>query len=99
MQAQDLAQDSTALPIFDNPQAWYGRDMHKSTAWVHMLSPVECDEIENAVQQAMAKGIDLVKMKRSDFPLPTVGKRLQAMGQDIKMVAALHCCAGLTHSA
>ena len=84
MQAQDLSQGNTALPLFDNPQAWYGRDLHKSTAWIHQLSAAECNEIENAVQQAIAKGVDLVKMKRTDFPLPTVGRRLQAMGQDIK---------------
>lgn len=84
MESPNFSQGSMELPVFDNSQAWYGRDMQKSTAWVHMLSATECNEIENAVQQAIAKGVDLVKMGRSDFPLPTVGKRLQAMGQDIK---------------
>lgn len=84
MAMQNLEYGGTTLPVFDNPQAWYGHDMQNSTSWLHMLSPAECDEIEGAVHQAIANGVDLVKMDRHDFPLPHVGKRLQAMGQDIK---------------
>lgn len=81
---KEMTQEDALLPLFDNAQAWYGRDMQHSTEWLHVLSAAECAEIEGAVQQAIDRGVDLVSLRQADFPLPTLGRRLQAIGQDIK---------------
>lgn len=84
MTVQTIAYDNTHLPTFDNGQSWFGRDLQGRTDWIHQLSVNECTEIENAIHQSIANGVELVRMRQTDFPLPFLGKRLQAIGRDIK---------------
>ena len=59
-----------------DPAAWYGPDLAKDGEWIEVLTPREIAEIDNATQAFAARDIDLSKIRKSDFPLPTLAARL-----------------------
>ncbi len=76
-----MMQDSEAfqaspLPVFRNPQAWYGPEMAQRTDWIHVLGPAEVDEIGAAVRVAERAGLDLIDVRREHFPLPRLAAKL-----------------------
>ncbi len=87
-----------ALAQYDTAQAWYGRDMRQHTDWIHQLDESETTEIRRAVDAAIASGVDLVSMRAEDFPLPSFGARLAAIGDDIKHGRGLALLRGLDPS-
>lgn len=86
---------SLELPVFDNAQAWYGRELAHQTDWVHLLDPQECAEILATARRAAASQVDLVCMTQADFPLPTLAPRLAAIGQELKHGRGLALLRGL----
>lgn len=62
----------TALPVFDNAQAWTGRAMARRDDWIHDLNAAEVAEIDAAVQHAQATGRDIMDLRHEDFPLERV---------------------------
>ena len=59
------------------PSAWYGRDMRHSDEWIVRLSPSEQDELEAAV--AATRDRPMIGLTKADYPLPTLGPRLEAL--------------------
>lgn len=59
------------------PSAWYGRDMAKSDAWLFMLSNADIAEIEQAIEASRTLAIQ--DITRAKFPLPTLGRRMEAL--------------------
>lgn len=78
--APNLAAD---LPLFHDAAAWYGPEMARRSDWKITLTEAEMQELEAAVQAALARGVDLVTMTEADVPLPLLGPRLQAMRHEI----------------
>lgn len=68
---------------YDHPSAWKGRDMRDSDRWILRLSASDNDELEAALGQAKARGARIPGLRAADFPLPTLGARIQAMLADI----------------
>jgi len=75
---------SRELPLYENGQSWYGKDLQQRTDWIHELSDDEQREVHQAVARAIAGEVDLVAMKAEDFPLATLGARLKVIGHDLK---------------
>ncbi len=73
----------TTLVVFDNPQAWYGPAMAARTDWLHAFTAEELGELDEAVRRADASGRDLLEMKREDFSLPALRRRLENVRREV----------------
>ena len=64
--------------------AWIGADMRgREAQWTYRLSPPEIAEIEVAVKEVRARGLDLSDIRRADFPLPTLGPVLNRLRAEV----------------
>ena len=65
------------------PSAWYGSDLAARQDWIEPLSEREIAEIEAATESAImrlaAPETELPSLCKQDFPLPTLGPRLERM--------------------
>jgi hypothetical protein len=69
-------------PMIEGPSAWIGADLAKRPEeWTWTLSSAEIAEIETAV--AGVAGRDIATITRADFPLPTVGPKLDQVRDEI----------------
>jgi hypothetical protein len=76
------------LPPLTGPQAWLGPFMQADpTRWTEILTSTEIAELEQATARAIASNLDPVALGKSDFPLPNLGPKLQALKQTL-----LHGC-------
>jgi hypothetical protein len=67
------------------PWAWHGDDLKSSKSWVHALGNDERAELDDAVAGLTAVGTHAPQpVDKSDFPLPTLGPRLAAMGRELE---------------
>ena len=73
----------TALPVFDNAQAWYGPDMAARDDWIHEFTHDEIAEIESAVRHVESTGREIIDMRQEDFPLPTLKPLLAAVRDEV----------------
>ena len=74
---------SFAPDLIESPAAWYGRDLKDRDDWIEILTDIEIGEIKQAVERVNNLGISMLKMKREDFPLPTLGDRLLRLAGDL----------------
>ena len=85
--AETLAQAAAPPPMrqpIAGPSAWVGADMKRREAeWSYRLSASEIAEIEAAVRQVRARGLDLAEIGRADFPLPTLGAVLDRLRGEV----------------
>ncbi|HEV2335863.1 MAG TPA: TauD/TfdA family dioxygenase [Stellaceae bacterium] len=73
-----------ARPLVEGPSAWIGADMRNREAeWSYRLSSAEVAEIEAAVRQVRARGLDIAEIRREDFPLPTLGPVLDRIKGEV----------------
>jgi hypothetical protein len=71
-------------PLVEGPSAWIGRDLRaREGEWIYPLSAAEIAEIDSATASARASGLDIAEIGRADFPLPTLGPKLDRMREDI----------------
>ena len=68
---------SLSIPI-TGPEAWLGRDMAASTAWIQPFPDRAIDEIDAALRAVQSRGLAWPKFGREDFPLPTFSRELAA---------------------
>jgi len=85
----------TALPTFDNAQAWYGPQMAARTDWVHAFTPAELDELDAVVRAADASGRDILDLHVEDFPLPSLRMRLEAVRHELLHGRGFHLFRGI----
>lgn len=67
----------------DNAQCWRGAQMAAAKDWVHQLAASELAELDAVVQTADQSGRDLLELKREDFRLPTLARRLDAVRHEL----------------
>ena len=65
------------------PAAWRGEDLRGSDAWIHTFSASELSELHRALARVHADSLTLPEIGRDDFPLPTLGPRLQALRHEL----------------
>jgi len=56
-------------PIVD-PAGWYPAEMAATDSWIYPLSSAEIAEVTDAAARLESRGIDIVDIRREDFPLP-----------------------------
>ncbi|KAH7163070.1 hypothetical protein B0J13DRAFT_615672 [Dactylonectria estremocensis] len=81
--------EPTGLPdgfpqVLDLPMAWTGAQFvdHESD-YIHQLSESDLQEAENALNHFKALGLDGDLVSRDNFPLPTLGPRLDQIRRDV----------------
>jgi hypothetical protein len=78
MQVQNEAARAPAVagqPVND-PGAWIGDEMIASDRWIHRLTEAEIADIDRAIDQVVARGLDIMDITRDEFPLPVLSTRL-----------------------
>jgi hypothetical protein len=71
-------------PLIEGQAAWIGAELtQRSAEWTYTLRKSEIDEIERAASGLRARGVDLGAIGRQDFPLPTLGPKLDAMRETV----------------
>ncbi|MEM8975566.1 MAG: TauD/TfdA family dioxygenase [Pseudomonadota bacterium] len=82
-QAQ-IADLETDLPSsVEGASAWYGSELQNSTEWLYSLTPDEIAEIDAAARPLAQAEADIAKISKADFPLPSLGPKLDAMFDDV----------------
>ncbi len=66
-----------------DPADWYGRDMEKSEEWVYRLSEAEVADIDRAIRGVEERGLDIMHIRKQDFPLPVLGKGLADIRREL----------------
>jgi len=83
MKTQTTETAASALPLFDNAQAWRGPEMARRSDWIHVFSADEIDELDAAVAHLDATGADILEIERPMFPLPRLSAVLQAARREV----------------
>ena len=69
-------------PIVD-PADWTGQEMLESDEWHYELNTQEIDELQAAVSPYDRDGVDLMRLSRADFPLPTLDQNLAELRSEL----------------
>ncbi|HKU40022.1 MAG TPA: TauD/TfdA family dioxygenase [Polyangiales bacterium] len=62
--------------VLETQCEWSAADVADPAKWTEVLTPQEIREIDDAIAHARAKSDDFLQIGKEDFPLPTLGKRL-----------------------
>ena len=65
--------------VLETHAEWRSGDVVNPESWTVTLSENEREELHEALQRAQARGVDLIDIRREDFPLPDLSKKLQAL--------------------
>jgi hypothetical protein len=63
--------------------AWYGPELIGSSDWIARLSESEIAEVESAMRRLVESSSDLTSIGTQDFPLPTLGPRLDHLLDEV----------------
>ena len=80
--AMTAAGNRAARPA-TGPSVWTGAEMADRRDWTHRLTGAHVEELERAVADVRARGLDLLRVGRADVPLPTLGRELGAVGREV----------------
>ncbi|KAJ4319141.1 hypothetical protein N0V84_006503 [Fusarium piperis] len=69
--------------ILDKAMAWTGNQFADESDYIHTLSESDLQEAENALRVFKALGLDGDLVSRDNFPLPTLGPRLDEIRRDV----------------
>ena len=69
-------------PIVD-PAYWTRQEMLESDEWHYELNTQEIDELQAAVSPYDRDGVDLMRLSRADFPLPTLDQNLAELRAEL----------------
>ena len=78
-----LPPDTTLPPETGDRSAWYGPDLKGRTDWIESLSEAEIAEVQTAAKELAESFLDLTSISSDDFPLPTLGPRLQRLLDEV----------------
>ena len=63
---------------------WHGPDMAaRSDIWTYRLTEGQIAELDLAVERTKALGVDVVNIRRQDFPLPGMDETLRRVRDDL----------------
>lgn len=76
-------QPAIALKPVVDPADWSAKEMTESGEWIFEFSPEHVSELEAAVERTQAKRLGILDIGRADFPLPTLGPRLDELREQL----------------
>ena len=69
--------------VLETHAQWRSQDVANPESWTVTLSGNELEEIHEALRRAEARGVSLIDIRREDFPLPQLSKKLQALEREL----------------
>lgn len=66
------------------PAVWKGGDFAGTNDWIVPLTPKDVRELDDALSAATGKHIPIQQITADDFPLPSLGTRLEALADEIE---------------
>lgn len=66
------------------PVAWSGHELDRDVSWIQPLSERDLTELAAAARSALARGVAIEALTRADFPLPSLGPKLAAIGTELE---------------
>ena len=63
---------------------WSAAELAADPAWQHTLSAAECDELVRATREVQRRGLAVGEFGRDDFPLPTLGSRIESLVHEVE---------------
>ncbi len=69
-------------PLVD-PAGWTNEELSADDAWIYALNATESAEIESAVAAVQARGLEIREITKDDFVLPTLGKGLKTIHEEL----------------
>ena len=75
------SEPAAAYRTIDGPSIWYGPEM-RDDIWIEELKPIEKAELLDAMRGVSDFGTDLQWIEQRNFPLPTLGARLDALRKE-----------------
>lgn len=91
--SEQLPAPLAGLVPTDEPSVWHGEELAGDPHWRHRLTGEETAELLHATREAAARGLAVGDFQREDFPLPTLGPRIEALADGVENgrgVALLH---------
>ena len=77
------------------PFAWHGSELERSSDWIETVSAAEVSEVENAMRLVKQRGLALHDVRRDDFPLPKLSRRLARIARELEEGRGLVLLRGL----
>lgn len=71
------------LPLYDNPQAWYGPALERRTDWIYQLTEQDLCQLDDAIHTADQAVDDLVNLRKEHFPIGSFAARLAELRHDL----------------
>ena len=65
------------------PSVWTGNRMAAGDDWIYRLTDGHVAELEGAVHRVRERGLEVLDVSRTDFPLPTLGRVLAELSREI----------------
>ena len=63
--------------VVQDATAWKRDDVQNDTTWIYHLTPVELEEIDQALRQVQARGLSWGAFGKAQFPLPKLSAKLR----------------------
>jgi hypothetical protein len=73
-----------AIREVTGPFGWRGADLAGTGEWIETITPDEVAEVEAAMRAVQARGLQMQQVRKDDFVLPTLGKRLQRLALELE---------------
>jgi len=71
-------------PLVEGPAAWTAGCMEEDRSWIIRLSEVELKELNVATLKLHESGIPPLEFQKSDFPLPTLARKIASLLEEIE---------------
>ncbi len=69
--------------VIKGPSAWHGSSIKFSKDWIRPFSSGELCELDTAMREIKARGLDIVNILKKDFTLPTLGPIFEKIRFDL----------------
>jgi hypothetical protein len=64
--------------------AWTPDDLRNDRSWEHALTPGQVADLDNALQQVKARGLQFAEITAEDFPLPSMKETVQHLLDELR---------------
>ena len=66
------------------PCAWYRHELEADGSWIWSFEKEHIEELDAALRLSQEKGLDMFRVTKDDFPLPSFGKVLDALLDELE---------------
>lgn len=81
--AERVREPAVPMQKLVDPAGWYPEELAASDDWIYELSAAEAEEMRKAVAAVQRRGLDILDIRRDDFPLPRFDEGLRALYDEL----------------